>query len=118
MVASYLGGSAIATSYVGLVHPLSAGHSVVLGYHHCVANCIVMRAMEEYYPDAYREFWHMVEKQGASIPKDVCKNLEDEQFDALYDASIMHEKPLTNALGEEFRSILTRKKVKELFLQM
>ena len=76
MVASYLGGSAIATSYVGLVHPLSAGLSVVLGYHHCVANCIVMRAMEEYYPDAYREFWHMVEKQGASIPKDVCRILK------------------------------------------
>ena len=30
----------------------------------------------------------------------------------------MHEKPLTNALGQEFRGILTRKKVKELFLQM
>ncbi len=46
MVASYLGGSAIATSYVGLVHPISAGLSVVLGIHHCVANCITMRAME------------------------------------------------------------------------
>ena len=31
MVASYLGGCAIATSYVGVVHPLPAGLSVVLG---------------------------------------------------------------------------------------
>ena len=57
MVASYLGGCAIATSYVGLVHPLSAGLSVVLGVHHCIGNCIVMRAMADYYPAAYDEFW-------------------------------------------------------------
>ena len=56
MVASYLGGNAIATSYVGLVHPLSAGLSVVLGTHHCVGNCIVMRAMEEFYPREFDEF--------------------------------------------------------------
>ena len=37
MVASYLGGCAIATSYVGLVHPFSAGLSVALGTHHCLA---------------------------------------------------------------------------------
>ena len=30
MVASYLGSMAIATSYVGLVHPLSAGLGMVL----------------------------------------------------------------------------------------
>ncbi len=57
MVASYLGGCAIATSYVGLIHPLSAELSVVLGIHHCVANSIVMRAMADYYPEAYDEFW-------------------------------------------------------------
>ena len=63
MVASYLGGSSIATSYVGLIHPLSAGLSVVLGLHHCVANCIVMRAMEAYYPEEYNDFWEMAEIQ-------------------------------------------------------
>ena len=47
MVASYLGGCAIATSYVGIIHPFSAGLSVVLGTHHCMANCIVMAVMEE-----------------------------------------------------------------------
>ena len=41
----------------------------VLGIHHCLANCIVMRAMQEFYPDAYGEFWKMVEKQNIKIPK-------------------------------------------------
>ena len=46
MVASYLGGSAIANSFVGVVHPFWAGLSVVLGLHHGVANCIAMASLE------------------------------------------------------------------------
>lgn len=97
IVAYYLGGCAIATSYVGLVHPLSAGLSVVLGLHHCVANCIVMRAMQPYYPEAYEEFWTMVDKQGVEIPKGVARNLSEAAYEALFAATVIHEKPLTNA---------------------
>lgn len=118
MVASYLGGCAIATSYVGLVHPLSAGLSVVLGLHHCVANCIVMRAMADFYPAAYAEFWSMAEKQNISIPERVCANLGEEDFRALYEASIIHQKPLTNALGDSYQTILTFEKVTKLFEKM
>ncbi|MDP2904589.1 MAG: iron-containing alcohol dehydrogenase family protein [Methylovulum sp.] len=118
MVASYLGGCAIATSYVGLVHPLSAGLSVVLGIHHCVANCIVMRAMADYYPAAYDEFWKMAEHQRVKVPEGVCQNLGEADFKALYEASIMHQKPLTNALGENYKSILTQDKVTDLFKKM
>ena len=56
MVASYLGGCAIATSYVGLIHPFSAGLSIALGYHHCIANCIAFGALDEFYPEEHREF--------------------------------------------------------------
>lgn len=118
MVASFLGGCAIATSYVGLVHPLSAGLSVVLGLHHCVANCIVMRAMGEFYPQAYDEFWGMVDAQGVEIPQGVCAGLDVAGFEALYKASIVHAKPLTNALGEDFRSRLTPEKVADMFRLM
>jgi 3-deoxy-alpha-D-manno-octulosonate 8-oxidase len=118
MVASYLGGCAIATSYVGLIHPLSAGLSVVLGIHHCVANCIVMRAMADYYPQAYDEFWKMAERQRVDIPEGVCKNLGDADFRALYEASVIHKKPLTNALGENYEMILTIDKVIDLFKKM
>ena len=115
MVASYLGGCAITTSYVGLVHPLSAGLSVVLGVHHCVGNCIVMRAMAEFYPAAYDEFWCMAERQGVKVPEDVCKDIDETAFQALYDASVIHQKPLTNALGEGYKTILNLEKVTELF---
>jgi 3-deoxy-alpha-D-manno-octulosonate 8-oxidase len=118
MVASYLGGCAIATSYVGLVHPFSAGLSVVLGVHHCVANCIVMRAMQPYYPKEYDEFWMMVDKQGVHIPKDVASDLSDEQYEQLFASTIIHQKPLTNALGENYRGILSKEKVIEIFKSM
>lgn len=118
MVASYLGGNAIATSYVGMVHPFSAGLSVVLGTHHCVGNCIVMRAMEEFYPGEFEEFWKMVAVQNIKIPDNLCKNLSDEKFEQLYNATIIHEKPLKNALGEDFKNILTREKVREIFEKM
>jgi len=118
MVASYLGGCAIATSYVGVVHPFSAGLSVVLDVHHCVANCITMRAMEEFYPREYSEFWSMVDKQEVEIPEGVCRDLTDEQYEQLYASTIVHEKPLINALGDRFKSVLTKEKVVDVFKRM
>jgi 3-deoxy-alpha-D-manno-octulosonate 8-oxidase len=118
MVASYLGGCAIANSYVGVVHPFSAGLSVVLGTHHCIGNCITMTAMAEFYPREVEEFLRMAEKQGVDIPKGVCRDLTDDQFERLYQATIIHEKPLANALGDGFRSILTKDKIVEIFSRM
>ena len=118
MVASYLGGCAIATSYVGVLHPFSAGLSVVLGTHHCIANCITMRAMEEFYPVEYKEFWQMVKQQEMRVPEGICRNLSDEQYDQLYASTIIHEKPLINALGENFKEVLTKDKVIDIFKRM
>jgi len=118
MVASYVGGCAIASSYVGVVHPFSAGLSVVLGIHHCIANCIVMRAMEQFYPMVYNEFWNMVEKQKIVIPAKVCDKLTDDEYECLYNSTIIHEKPLTNALGSNFKEILTKDNVINLFKMM
>jgi len=118
MVASYLGGCAIANSYVGLVHPFSAGLSVVFNGHHCVSNCTVMNAMGEFYPEYYDEFWKMVEKQNVKIPTGIANGLNDSDYSKLYNSTIVHEKPLTNALGENFKSILTVEKVREIFERM
>lgn len=118
MVASYLGGCAIANSYVGVVHPFSAGLSVVLGLHHCIANCMALRAMDEFYAEEVSEFLNMIALQKIQIPDGICRDLSDDQYMALYKATVIHEKPLTNALGEDFREILTFDKVKEIFQKM
>lgn len=118
MVASYLGGCAIATSYVGVVHPFSAGLSVVLGLHHCIANCIALNALAEFYPVEHAEFRLMLEKQGVSLPAGVCANLTDDEYKRLVSATVVHAKPLTNALGENFREVLTDERVIEIFRRM
>jgi len=120
MTASYLGGCAIANSFVGVVHPFSAGLSVVFKIHHCEANCITMRGMKEFYPKEYDEFFEMAQKQDIKIPtlKKYVENLDEETFKKLYDSTIIHEKPLSNALGDNFKEILTYEKVKEVFLEM
>tara|TARA_Y100000994_G_scaffold248765_1_gene257573 strand:- start:734 stop:1852 length:1119 start_codon:yes stop_codon:yes gene_type:complete len=119
MVASYMGGAAIATTYVGLVHPFSAGLSVVFGLHHCVSNCMTMRAMEEFYPDEYNDFWSMAKIQDIKVPRlhgDILENDPDDRtYEKLYNSTIIHEKPLTNALGSDFKKILTTEKVCEMF---
>ena len=118
MVASYLGGCAIATSYVGVVHPFSAGLSVVLGLHHCVANCIALNALAEFYPAEHAEFRTMLSKQKVSLPTGVCADLTAEQYQRLVAATVVHAKPLTNALGENFRVVLTDDRVIDIFRRM
>lgn len=118
MVASYLGGCAIANSYVGVVHPFSAGLSVVLGTHHCIGNCITMNAMQEFYPKEYEEFSQMAKKQGIEIQKGIASELDENTYVKLYNSTVIHEKPLSNALGENFKEILTYEKVKEIFKRM
>ena len=118
MVASYLGGCAIAMSYVGVVHPFSAALSVVFEMHHTVANCVTMRAMQDFYPQYYQEFWKMAEYQSVDVPIGIGASLSDETHNKLYEAMIVHEKPLTNALGQGFRSILDRNRARLIFERM
>ena len=115
MVASYHGGASLANSFVGVVHPFSAGLSIVFGTPHCLANCIIMSAMEEFYPVETEQFKFYVEKQGISIPSGLTQKLDDAGFQKLYESTIIHEKPLTNALGENFKTILSPEKVRSIF---
>lgn len=118
MVASYLGGSAVGNSYVGVVHPFSAGLSVVLKMHHCLANCVVMNVMDEFYPEETAKFRAMVERHGIHLPSGACRDLTSDQYERLYQSTIIHEKPLVNALGPDYKSVLTREKVINLFRTM
>ena len=115
MLASYYGGCAISSSMVGIIHPLSAALSIVFKFHHCLANCIAFKASKEFYPKEYKEFYGFIKKHNIFIPKNICKNLSNFQKDQLYRSTIIHSKPLKNALGHNYKNILTKKKVIKLF---
>lgn len=116
MIASYIGG--MAAGNVGVVHPLSAGLGVALHVHHGLANCLALNVLEDIYPEEHRRFRAMLERQGVALPEGICRDLSPETYDELYAGSIVHEKPLTNALGPDFRKILTRENVLERFRRM
>lgn len=118
MVASCFGGYAIANTNVGIAHPLSYGVSLVLGYHHGIANCIIFNQIEEYYPEAVRDFKTVVAKGGYDIPKNVCTNVTEAQMNQMVQATLKNDKPLTNALGPNWRDVFTPEKVKSLFQKM
>ena len=115
MLASYFGGIAIANSMTTLIHPFSAGLSVVLKIPHTLANCLVMSVMEEFYPEERDTIMDAIKMHNVTLPSEICGQLNDEQFEKLYDSTIIHEKPLINALGEDFKSILGREKVRAIF---
>ena len=49
----------------------------------------------------------MVERQGVDVPSGLCRALSDDQYDQLFRSTIIHEKPLINALGENYKDILS-----------
>jgi 3-deoxy-alpha-D-manno-octulosonate 8-oxidase len=48
----------------------------------------------------------------------VCAGLSDDQFARLVASTVVHAKPLTNALGPNFREVLTDERVVDIFRRM
>jgi len=115
MMASYAGGMSIAYSQVGVAHAVSYGLSYLLGTKHGIGNCIVMNHLEEYYPEGVKEFKYMVDKNGIDIPKGICKNLSEDQFEKMIDVSMVMKPLWENALGKDWEKIMTREKLRKLY---
>ncbi len=116
MVASYMTGMAAGST--GLVHPLSAGLSIVLHTPHCRANCHVLSVLGEFYPEEHKDLEDMLKRQNIELPRGICAKLSEADLERLYNSSIIHEKPLANHLGPDFRQILTKEKLIGLFKKM
>ena len=118
MMASWHGGMSIAYSQVGVAHAVSYGLSYVLGTKHGIGNCIVFDHLEEYYPEGVRLFKEMKALHGIELPTGLCKDLTEDQLKTMMDISLSLEPLWENALGEQWRQIMTREKLRELYLQM
>ena len=118
ITASYLGGVSIVNSEVGICHALSYGLSLELDYRHGFANCVVFNCLEEFYGKHVIKFKDMLNDHNINLPKNVCKNLDEDAIERMIDMTLKMERPLTNALGNNWKEILTREKIKELYLKM
>ena len=118
MVASYFGGYAMANSNVGICHPLSYGLSLVLHLHHGIANCIAFAHLAEYYAEEVKVYEKMLDKISPQIPKVITDDVTEEDLDRMVEAVLKNDRPLNNAFGEQWRTVFTPKKVKELLKKM
>ncbi len=118
MMASFFGGMSIAYSQVGACHALSYGLSYVLGTHHGIGCCIVFDYLDEFYPEGVKEFRTMMEKCNIELPRDLVKNLKEEQIETMITVALGLEPLWENCLGREWKNIMTRDKARSLFLKM
>lgn len=117
MVASSMGGLAIANSNVGICHPLSYGLSLVLNLHHGYSICIAFNQLEEYYPEV-NDFKIILKKYGVELPKIIDASITEEQIDLMAEATLKNERPLENAFGKNWREVFTKEKVISLIKKM
>ncbi|HNU59148.1 MAG TPA: iron-containing alcohol dehydrogenase family protein [Aquaticitalea sp.] len=115
MMASWHGGMSIAYSQVGVAHAMSYGLSYMLGVKHGLGNCLVFDHLEEFYPEGVKLFKHMKQVHGIQLPQSVCANLDDEQFDTMIDVSLGMEPLWQNAIGKNWKQVITRQKLKSIF---
>jgi len=71
--------------------------------------------MEEFYPKEVEEFNYIIKKLKIDLPRINILNEEQEIYKKLYEATIIHERPLKNALGDSFKAVLDFDKVTEIF---
>ncbi|MEO5996240.1 MAG: iron-containing alcohol dehydrogenase family protein [Chitinophagaceae bacterium] len=115
MMASYAGGMSIAYSQVGVAHAVSYGLSYLLGTKHGIGNCIVFDKLEEYYPEAVKEFKYMVQKNNIAIPQGICNGLSEDEYNKMIDVSLGMKPLWENALGSNWENIITRSKLRALY---
>jgi len=118
MASSFLGGASIVNSEVGLCHALSYGLSMQLGIRHGQANCIAFRVLEDMYGDSVRIFEEMAMRSGVDYRLPVSEKLDNATLDLMIDSALAMEKPLENAFGQDWKSIATRDRLKQYYMQM
>lgn len=117
LIASSMGGLAIANSNVGICHPFSYGLGYVLGLHHAFAICVAFNQLGEYYPEV-ATFKEILREYDIVLPKVITDDVTADQLDQMAELTLMNEKPLSNAFGPEWRTKFGKERVIELLKKM
>jgi len=115
MMASWHGGMSIAYSQVGIAHAMSYGLGYLLGVKHGIGNCLVFQYLEEFYPEGVATFNKMMKRHQIQLPKGICKNLSEAEFDKMIAVALSMEPLWENALGDNWRTIITPEKLKAIY---
>lgn len=115
MMASWHGGMSIAYSQVGVAHALSYGLGFLLGVKHGIGNCLVFQHLDEFYPEGVAVFKEMMQKHEISLPTGICAKLTDAEFDKMVTIALGMEPLWENALGRNWKNVITPEKLKSIY---
>ncbi|WP_424001523.1 iron-containing alcohol dehydrogenase family protein [Maribacter sp. IgM3_T14_3] len=115
MMASWHGGMSIAYSQVGVAHAMSYGLGYVLGVKHGMGNCLVFQYLEEFYPEGVMIFNKMLLRHEIELPKGICANLTTSEMNTMISVAISMAPLWENALGENWKSIITPEKLEAIY---
>jgi 3-deoxy-alpha-D-manno-octulosonate 8-oxidase len=118
MVASLFGGLSLSYSEVGVCHALSYGLSYVLGTRHGIGNCIAFNVLDEYYPNAIKEFREMIKKHNIDLPVKMAEHWTDAQVTKMAEISFALSHMWDHAVGENWKEKISIDVIKKLFLRM
>lgn len=118
MMASYLAGLALTSSFVGLVHPLSAAIGVEYKIPHSLANLLALRGLKAHYPNTHDRIFGWADKLDVTVPS--LGEVWNAETDAskLYSEMVKHELPVRNALGQDWQTDFTFEKFQLLLKEM
>jgi len=115
MMASWHGGMSIAYSQVGIAHAISYGLSYLLGIKHGIGNCLVFQHLGEFYPNGVKLFQKMMDKREIQLPQGVCAQLTQNDFDIMVNVSLEMEALWENALGKDWKKIMTPERLRAIY---
>lgn len=115
MMASWHGGMSIAYSQVGVAHAMSYGLGYQLGIKHGLGNCLVFQYLEEFYPEGVTIFNEMRKKHHIELPTRVCAGLTENDLDTMVSIALGMEPLWENALGKDWKSVITPAKLRSIY---
>ncbi len=118
MMASWHGGMSIAYSQVGVAHAMSYGLGYVLGVKHGIGNCLVFQYLAEFYPEGVALFKKMMEKHQIQLPKNICRELSQAQMDTMISVALGMEPLWENALGKNWKNVISPEKLESIYTQI
>jgi 3-deoxy-alpha-D-manno-octulosonate 8-oxidase len=60
----------------------------------------------------------MMAKQGVSLPRNLVSGMENHRVEKMIDVALVLEPLWENALGKDWKAVMTRERIRQLYLRM
>ncbi|HET9313388.1 MAG TPA: hypothetical protein VFO04_05255 [Nitrospira sp.] len=74
--------------------------------------------LDEYYGKDVREFQEMIRKNRIELPTGVTKGIDDAAMNKMIDTALGLEPLWKNALGDNWKQLITRDGIRSLYVKM